>query len=236
MKRICIGTTLLAAFLSCWLAPAQAQKVAPKASLAKSVAVSSASRTVSSNKAKVAMIGGPREVAPLMVLMPVNGPLECDLDASLVYKLKSHQSDPNPAEFDYLAGALQHKLQSSIKEKLGNTVVRLQDTSAANSADAATDPSLAAKRTHARYVLTGTIEEVRFEGNVVLGPWYQMRLSSKLVDGATGRVMWQLSNKKFEQFHKTEPKKNPAQVMEESLLPEITDYITAEVSRVLSTQ
>lgn len=225
MKRICSWLLIVSAALPMVISPCCAQK-----SGAGRPATATRSRAASAGK--IAMIGSmPAEIAPEVVLLPVEGPREFELDASLVYKLKSHQSDPVPSEFSYLAGALQRTVQSAIKEKLGPNIVRFQDTAVR---DRAPDPLTAARQTHAKFILSQTIEEVRFEGNVVLGPWYQLRLSSKLIDGKTGRVVWQISNKKFEQFHKTEPKNHPARVMEESLLPEVTEYVASEAVRAIN--
>lgn len=234
MNRIYRSLLILSAVLPFVILPCCAQKPVTGRTTG-SAAPSGAARTKTTAPKKVAMIGSmAREAAPELVLMPVAGPQEFDLDASLVYKLKSHQSDPVPSEFNYLAGVLQRSVQNSVKEKLGTGVVRFQDTAAVK--DTPSDPIAAAQHTHAKFILSQTIEEVRFEGNVVLGPWYQIRLSSKLIDGRTGKTIWQISNKKFEQFHKTEPKSHPARVMEESLLPEVTEYVATEVLRAINSQ
>lgn len=234
MNRIYSSLLILSAVLPFAVVPCCAQKTA-QGRTAGGAASMNTTRSKTAAPKKVAMIGATaREPAPEMVLLPVDGPREFDLDASMVYKLKSHQSDPLPSEFNYLAGALQRSVQNAFKEKLGSGVVRFQDTAAGR--DASSDPLTAARQAHARFILSQTIEEVRFEGNVVLGPWYQLRLSSKLIDGRTGKTLWQISNKKFEQFHKTEPKNHPARVMEECLLPEVTEYVASEALRAIDSQ
>lgn len=168
------------------------------------------------------------EVAPNLVLLPVDGPVQVELDPSVVYKFKSHQEDPTPSEFQYLSGALQRTLQAHLRGSTGGGAVRWQDTSAGR--ESVTDVRTAGKRVGARYVLSTTIEEVRFEGNVLLGPWYQMRVSSKLFDGNTGTMLWHMSNKKFENFHKVDAGKRPAQIMEEILLPKVAEHVNREVT------
>ncbi len=172
---------------------------------------------------------------PNLVLLPVEGPLQTELDPSVIYKFKSRQEDPSPSEFSYLAGVLQKSTQVALKENLGN-VVRWQDTVPGKEITAQPDLLSAGKRAGAKFTLSSTIEEVRFEGNVLLGPWYQMRVSCKLVETATGRVLWHMSNKKFEKFHKVDSGKRPAQIMEEILLPGVSEHIASEVLRVANTR
>lgn len=170
------------------------------------------------------------ETPPNLVLMPVEGPQQVELDPSVIYRVKSHQADPVASEFSYLSGALQKSTLSVLKERLGSrAIARWQDTPASKES-----VSASAKRAGSRWTLLSTIEEVRFEGNVLLGPWYQMRVSCKLLDTGSGRVMWHMSNKKFEQFHKVDAGKRPAQVMEDVLLPKVSEYVAGEVQRVLT--
>ncbi len=155
MNRIYRSLLILSAVLPFVILPCCAQKPVPGRTTG-SAAPSGAARTKTTAPKKVAMIGSmAREAAPELVLMPVAGPQEFDLDASLVYKLKSHQSDPVPSEFNYLAGVLQRSVQNSVKEKLGTGVVRFQDTAAVK--DTPSDPIAAAQHTHAKFILSQTI-------------------------------------------------------------------------------
>lgn len=168
---------------------------------------------------------------PTIAICNFRGPLNTRIDTNLVYKIKVGRiSDPDPGDFAYLGGNIAKKLIAQLKAKYGDDgVIHLR----AASDD---DDDVAVRKKDARYILKGTIDEIRFEANVLLGPWYSIRVSSKLVSSDSGDTLWRMSNKQFQHFYKSDANKEVADVFAELVVPQVVEKISTEVTQTLDNQ
>lgn len=181
-------------------------------------------------RAEAQATGDAKAKLPTIAIANFGGPLNTKIDTNLLYKLKVGRiSDPDPGDFAYLGGNIAKKLMAQLKTKYGEDGVihvRAGDD----------DDDGPSKKKEARYLLKGTIDEIRFEANVVLGPWYSIRVSSKLVSSDDGETLWRMSNKQFQHFYKSDANKEVADVFAELVVPKVVEKISAEVTQALDNQ
>lgn len=179
----------------------------------------------------------PRRVIQRKVLiMPFAGPYEVDiatgtgLAGGTVYGLQSKLISPLKSEYMKLPAQLEVALEQVLKVRYGKAAVSRWSESCAV-APVASDDSVfnATKSANAAYVLSGEFETVKFEGKVVPGPWYQVRLNAKLRNTASGAIVWQIQKHNFDSFAPPSKNQESPQALEEVLFPAMVKSISSAV-------
>lgn len=165
-------------------------------------------------------------------VMNFRGPLKVDIDTNLWYKIKAGRiSDPDPGDFAYLGNVIAKQVLSDLKSSLGERAVHISSREADDDGDDAKSSA-----TRARYILKGTIDSVRFEGNIVLGPWYSLNVSSRLVSSQSGRTVWRMSNRQFQKIYKTVKGEEISDVFAEVIVPKVVAYISPRVKQAIDSE
>lgn len=136
-----------------------------------------------------------------VAVMRFAGPQIVDVDADEIWKIKNKVAPPTKGELTKLNVLLQEKLIQQLRELVGKKVLlksELDKTLSASAPDAGAEQNeKLAKALGAKYLVTGTIERVEFDGNTVLKDVYEMVITTKLVDADSGKRIWQQESKKY---------------------------------------
>lgn len=156
-------------------------------------------------------------------LSAFSGPYDIELDTNLWYKLKAGKmSDPDRGDFGYLGRTVAKQLQERLKSTFGEDVVYTK-----RGAD--DDGDYVSSTKCPKYVLRGTLDSVRFQGNIILGPWYSINCSARLIARDGGAVVWSMKDKQFQKIYKTIKGAEVSDVFGEVIGPKIVDYIAPRV-------
>lgn len=159
------------------------------------------------------------------------GPLKVEIDTNLWYKIKAGKiRDPDPGDFAYLGNIISKRVMEDLKTKYPDRVIHI---SAAAIDDDESDDVPLKKKESAKYILKGTIDSVRFEANVVLGPWYSLNISARLISTESGDVVWSMHNHQFQKIYKTVPGEEEADVFAQIIVPKVVTYVSPRVQQAL---
>ncbi len=210
----------------------------PKAP-SRSPAVKQATSTPAKPTAIAAKSVDSHEDSNRVAVLNLEGPKVFDIDADEVWKIKTSNPTPSQGELIQIVGILQNKLSASLSSRLGSSLV--PQTEVAKAMMAAT-PSVgsvqnqlqAARHMHARYLVTGSVDRVEFDGNTVLPDVYSLTVSMQILDASTGQAVWSENAKKF--TTKTYTKKSGKSVFQNFVDDQISDvssYFSTRVAQVL---
>lgn len=136
-----------------------------------------------------------------IAVMRFTGPQIFDLDADEIWKVKNKIDPPTKGELSKLSTDLQKGLIQQLRELVGNKVLAKKELDKAlskaplNAGSEQTEKL--AKDLNAKYLVTGTIDRVEFDGNTILKDVYVLQITTKLVDAKTGKRVWMESKKKY---------------------------------------
>ncbi len=184
------------------------------------------------------VVGSVSTGAPTLVVFRFKGPAEVSVETSLGYKVKSLQlSNPYSDDFDELGIALQKALVTELKSKLGESAVEREKVARFNndgSTNDVDDLSAIARKDGAKFMLTGIIDKVRFEGNTLIPNYYEMTVSGKLTSVASGDTVWSIHHHLFASMHGTDDKKEVGELFNELMAPHVARKIAPAIATSLS--
>ncbi len=171
-----------------------------------------------------------------IAVLRFDGPVVWDIDADEFWKIKNHKGAPSQGDLSSIPYVLQNALAENMINRLGATVVAPQElsrfqSSAAPSIGQAHQYSALAKKLGAKYVLTGTIDRLEFDGNTATPDDYIVIVSPRLVETATGRIVWSEQLRKFKSEIYT--KKHGKTVMEmfaSRHIPDMAESLSSDVA------
>ena len=149
------------------------------------------------------------------------GPKEISLDSDLGYKVKSGELSQYRDDYEGLGRALQKAMVNEMKDKLGmDAVVSLPNHSQAANADS-------------KYIMEGTIDKIRFEGNTLIPNYYELTLSTKVISTETGEVCWQMHHKLFAHMYRTRRSEGAADVFNQMMAPHVASEVADRVMNAI---
>ena len=115
-----------------------------------------------------------------IAVMRFAGPQIVDVDADEIWKMKNKVDPPTKGELSKLNVDLQKHLIQQLRELIGKKVLAKADMDKVlgEAAPEAGDTDKLAKELGAKYLVTGTIERVEFDGNTVLKDVYEMVITT----------------------------------------------------------
>ena len=136
-----------------------------------------------------------------VAVMQFEGPQMVDIDADKIWKMKNKTDPPTKEELTKLSNELQSSLIEQLRELLGKSVVpkdKLDKVLSSMKKESFQSMSnKVAKELKTKYLVTGTIDKVEFDGNTVLKDAYVLIVTTKVVDSDSGKRIWLLSKKKY---------------------------------------
>lgn len=134
-----------------------------------------------------------------IAVMRFAGPQIVDVDADEIWKMKNKVEPPTKGELAKLNVELQKNLIQQLRELIGKKVLAKADMDKVlgEASPEGGDTDKLSKELGAKYLVTGTIERVEFDGNTVLKDVYEMVITTKLVDAKSGKRVWQEASKKY---------------------------------------
>lgn len=167
------------------------------------------------------------------------GPAIWDIDADEFWKIKNHTGEPTEGELSTVPDVLQRVLTSQLTARLGATVVPLDELQrfqrgAAPSVNASERMAALGKRLAVRYVLTGTIERLEFDGNTATPDDYILIVSVKLIDTVTGQTVWSEDSRKFKsEIYTKNSGKGVLGVFSNRHIPEMAESLASDIATAL---
>ena len=136
-----------------------------------------------------------------IAVMRFTGPQVVDVDADEIWKIKTKVDPPTKGELTKLTVDLQKGIIQQLRELVGKSVLPKSDLDKALSKSTpeagANQTDKLAKDLGAKYLVTGTIDRVEFDGNTIMKDKYVLIVTTKLVDAKSGKRIWQQAGKKF---------------------------------------
>ncbi|MBX9671455.1 MAG: hypothetical protein K2X93_27950 [Candidatus Obscuribacterales bacterium] len=174
-----------------------------------------------------------------VAVLNLEGPKIFDIDADEVWKIRTSNPTPSQGELIQIVGILQNNLSASLSSRLGSSLVPQGEVAKAMMAATSSVGSVqnqlqAARHMHARYLVTGSVDRVEFDGNTVLPDVYSLTVSMQILDASTGQAVWSENAKKF--TTKTYTKKSGKSVFQNFVDDQISDvssYFSTRVAQVL---
>jgi hypothetical protein len=182
----------------------------------------------------------PQTSTPALVVFRFRGPAEVSVETDLGYKVKSLQlSNPYQDDFDELGIALQKSLVSELKSKLGDSSVGLEREPTFRPESTQSDieeQQSVARKDGAKYILTGKIDKVRFQGNTLIPNYYEMTVSGQVISLSTGTTLWKIHHHLFARMFGTRSSKEVGELFNELMAPHVAQKISPSISTSLSDQ
>lgn len=134
-----------------------------------------------------------------IAVLPFDGPFDVSTDVSIGFKLRNGGiAPPNKNELSVLPESLRTRLQSKVQEILPGMYADVP-VSEINKALEEARPLKAmgteywiklGKLLGTKYIMAGSIDEVIFEGNMISGDDYAIKVTTKLIATDSGKLIW----------------------------------------------
>jgi len=174
-----------------------------------------------------------------VAVMRFSGPEIYDVDVDEVWKAKTHLSGPTNAELSKVTDALQIALTQRLSQRLGKLVVPLQELkqslgSAPLTVSSQGKTSPLPKSLKVRYIVSGRIERLEFDGNTILDDVYVLFPAARITEAASGQEVWSCPIKKYrKKTRAAKSGKSVSSVFADLLIPDIADDLAAQISQAL---
>lgn len=134
-----------------------------------------------------------------IAILPFDGPFDVNTDVSIGFKLRNGGiSPPNKNELSVLPESLRNRLQSKVQEILPGMYADVPISDINKALEEAR--SLKAMGTEywiklgkllgTKYIMAGSIDEVSFDGNMISGDDYSIKVTTKLIAADSGKLLW----------------------------------------------
>lgn len=181
-----------------------------------------------------------QEIRPSRVgVLRFSGPAIWDLDADEFWKIKNHTGEPTEGDLATVPDVLQKALTTQLVSRLGGVVVSLEELQRAQnvlapSVNSSDRLSSLAKKLGLRYVLTGAIERLEFDGNTATPDDYILIVSVRLVDTGTGQTVWSEESRKFKsEIYTKSSGKSVLGMFSNRHIPEMAEALASDVAGAL---
>lgn len=168
--------------------------------------------------------------------MRFSGPKVIDVDADKIWKMKTKVDPPTNGELTKITVDLQKNLIQQLRELVGKSVLSKKDmdkTLSKTAPDAGADKNeKLAKELNAKYLVSGSIDRLEFDGNTVMKDKYVLIITTKLLDAGSGKRLWQQEKKKF--YTKAFTRKTGGTVYDVFAKKQVPDVASALASEIAS--
>jgi hypothetical protein len=134
-----------------------------------------------------------------IAVLPFDGPFEVNTDVSIGFKMRSGgMSPPSKGELSVLPESLRNRLQSKLHEILpgmyadisGAEINKALEEARSLKAMGSEYWNKLGKLLGTKYILAGSIDEVDFDGNLISGDDYTIKVTAKLISPDSGKILW----------------------------------------------
>lgn len=173
-----------------------------------------------------------------IAVLPFDGPFDVNTDVSIGFKLRNGGiSPPNKNELSVLPESLRTRLQSKVQEILPGMYADVP-ISEVNKALEDARPLKAmgteywiklGKLLGTKYIMAGSIDEVVFEGNMISGDDYSIKVTTKLIATDSGKLLWKRMKSYNKKIHTG--KKDPLDYFLGSVAEGTAEQIVQNIQR-----
>lgn len=134
-----------------------------------------------------------------IAVLPFDGPFDVNTDVSIGFKLRSGGiAPPNKNELSVLPESLRTRLQTKVQEILPgmyadvpvNEINKALEESRSLKAMGTEYWIKLGKLLGTKYIMAGSIDEVSFEGAMISGDGYTIKVTTKLISSDSGKLLW----------------------------------------------
>jgi 5-(carboxyamino)imidazole ribonucleotide synthase len=179
----------------------------------------------------------------LLAIVGFDPPTNIETDDSIGFRIRSGATDaPLMKSLRSLNEELNIAVYKDLEALYPGKILSRQDISQVDYENTLTISTKAAPSYYANfakqhscpYLLTGTINDIKFEGGYLRGDLYRLTCSATLIDGATGNRIWRSTPITVKERYKTSGNAQLLDYFQGKLIPEAAHTLSKKISEELS--